>query len=135
VRELLDKLEARDDIVLGLLTGNLRAGAAIKLQAAGIDIDRFRVCAYGSDHHARGELPALAQRRAREDLGLEIPGDHIIVIGDTPADIECGQAIGARAIAVATGRYTPEELARHHPYALFSSLADTDAVMRVIDDA
>ena len=80
-------------------------------------------------------LPGLAQRRAQEDLGLEIPGDHIFVIGDTPADIACGQAIGARAIAVATGRYTPEELARHHPYALFSSLADTEAVMRVIDDA
>jgi phosphoglycolate phosphatase-like HAD superfamily hydrolase len=135
VRELLDGLEARSDIVVGLLTGNLRAGAAIKLQAAGIGIDRFRVCAFGSDHHARGELPALAQRRAKEDLGLDIPGDHIFVIGDTPADIECGQAIGARAIAVATGRYTPEELARHHPYALFSSLADTQAVMRVIDDA
>ncbi|HMA01082.1 MAG: HAD family hydrolase [Gemmatimonas sp.] len=135
VRELLDRLEARGDVVLGLLTGNLRAGAAIKLQAAGIDINRFRVCAFGSDHHARGELPGLAQRRAKEELGLEIPGDRIFVIGDTPADIECGQAIGARAIAVATGRYTPEELARHHPYALFSSLADTQAVLQVIEDA
>jgi len=135
VRELLDVLEARKDIILGLLTGNIREGAAIKLSAAGIDVDRFKVCACGSDHHARGELPALAQRRAREDLGLEIPGDHIFVIGDTPADITCGQAIGARAIAVATGRYTPEELARHHPFALFSSLADTEAVMRVIVNA
>ncbi|MEP7064723.1 MAG: HAD hydrolase-like protein [Gemmatimonadota bacterium] len=135
VRELLDVLEARDDVVLGLLTGNLRAGAAIKLHAAGIDINRFRVCAFGSDHHARGELPGVAQRRAQQDLGVSIPGDRIFVIGDTPADIECGQAIGARAIAVATGRYTPEELARHHPFALFSSLADTEAVMRVIADA
>jgi phosphoglycolate phosphatase-like HAD superfamily hydrolase len=135
VRELLDALEARDDIVLGLLTGNLRAGAEIKLRAAGIDVERFRVCAFGSDHHARPELPAFAQRRAFEALGLEIPGDRIFVIGDTPADIECGRAIGARAIAVATGRYTPEELARHRPYALFSSLADTPAVMRVIIDA
>ena len=135
VRDLLDLLEARGDIVLGLLTGNLRAGAEIKLRAAGIDISRFKVCAFGSDHHARGELPRLAQRRAKEDLGLDIPGDHIYVIGDTPADITCGQAIGARAIAVATGRYTPEELARHHPFALFASLADTAAVMRVIVDA
>jgi phosphoglycolate phosphatase-like HAD superfamily hydrolase len=135
VRELLDQLESRDDIILGLLTGNLREGAAIKLRAAGIDIDRFKVCAFGSDHHARAELPALAQRRAREVLGLDIPGDHIYVIGDTPADITCGHGIGTRAIAVATGRYTPEELARHHPYALFSSLADTAAVMRVIVDA
>lgn len=135
VRDLLDLLEARDDIVLGLLTGNLRDGAAIKLRAAGIAIDRFKVCAFGSDHHARAELPALAQQRAKDELGLDIPGDHIYVIGDTPADITCGQGIGARAIAVATGRYTPEELARHHPYALFPSLADTQAVMKVIVDA
>ncbi|MDQ2932016.1 MAG: HAD family hydrolase [Gemmatimonadota bacterium] len=135
VRDLLDLLEARDDIVLGLLTGNLRDGAAIKLRAAGIDIDRFKVCAFGSDHHARAELPALAQQRAKDELGLDIPGDHIYVIGDTPADITCGQGIGARAIAVATGRYTPEELARHHPYALFPSLADTQAVMKMIVDA
>lgn len=135
VRDLLDLLEERGDVILGLLTGNLREGAAIKLRAAGIDIGRFKVCAFGSDHHARAELPALAQRRAKEDLGLDIPGDHVFVIGDTPADITCGQGIGARAIAVATGRYTPEELARHHPYALFSSLADTAAVMKVIVDA
>jgi len=135
VRDLFGLLEERGDIILGLLTGNLREGAAIKLRAAGIDIGRFKVCAFGSDHHARAELPALAQRRAKEDLGLDIPGDHVFVIGDTPADITCGQGIGARAIAVATGRYTPEELARHHPYALFSSLADTAAVMKVIVDA
>jgi phosphoglycolate phosphatase len=135
VRDLFDLLEERGDIILGLLTGNLREGAAIKLRAAGIDIGRFKVCAFGSDHHARAELPALAQRRAKEELGLDIAGDHVFVIGDTPADITCGQGIGARAIAVATGRYTPEELARHHPYALFSSLADTAAVMRVIIDA
>ncbi|HEU4642941.1 MAG TPA: haloacid dehalogenase-like hydrolase [Gemmatimonadaceae bacterium] len=135
VRELLDALEARDDVVLGLLTGNLRAGAALKLRSAGIDIARFRVGAFGSDHHHRPELPAVAQRRAREELGLEIPGPDMFVIGDTPADVECGRGIGAKAIAVATGRYTVEELARHAPYAVFPSLADTAAVMRVIVDA
>jgi phosphoglycolate phosphatase len=58
-----------------------------------------------------------------------------VVIGDTPADIECGRAIGARAVGVATGRYTVEELASHSPMAVFPTLADTDAVMRVILDA
>lgn len=135
VRELLDALEARDDVVVGLLTGNLRPGAALKLRSAGIDIARFRVGAFGSDHHHRPELPAVAQRRAREELGLEIPGPSIFVIGDTPADVECGRAIGAKAIGVATGRYTVEELARHAPYAVFPTLADTSAVMRVIVDA
>jgi phosphoglycolate phosphatase-like HAD superfamily hydrolase len=135
VPELLDALEARDDIVLGLLTGNLRAGAALKLRSAGIDMSRFRIGAFGSDHHHRPELPAIAQRRAREELGLEIPGVSMVVIGDTPADIECGRAIGARAVGVATGRYSVAELAGHSPAAVFPNLADTAAVMRAILDA
>jgi phosphoglycolate phosphatase-like HAD superfamily hydrolase len=135
IPDLLDALEARDDIMLGLLTGNLRAGAALKLRSAGIDMSRFRIGAFGSDHHNRPELPAIAQRRAREELGLEIPGEAMVVIGDTPADIECGRAIGARAVGVATGRYTVEELASHLPIAVFPTLADTDAVMRAILDA
>jgi phosphoglycolate phosphatase-like HAD superfamily hydrolase len=135
VPELLDALETRDDVVLGLLTGNLRAGAAIKLTAAGVDIARFRVGAFGSDHHHRPELPAIAQRRAREELGLDVPGERVVVIGDTPADIECGRGIGARAIAVATGRYSVEELERHAPFAVFPTLADTNAVVRAITDA
>jgi phosphoglycolate phosphatase-like HAD superfamily hydrolase len=135
VPELLDAVEAREELVLGLLTGNLHAGAAIKLRFAGVDFTRFRVGAFGSDHHHRPELPAIAQRRAREELGLDVPGSRIILIGDTPADIECGRSIGARTIAVATGRYTVEELARHEPLAVFPTLVDTDAVMQVILDA
>jgi len=135
IPELLDALEERDDIVLGLLTGNLHAGAALKLRSAGIDMSRFRIGAFGSDHHHRPELPAIAQRRAREELGLEIPGAAMVVIGDTPADIECGRAIGARAVGVATGRYTVEELASHSPLAVFPDLADTRAVLQVILNA
>jgi phosphoglycolate phosphatase-like HAD superfamily hydrolase len=137
VRELLDALEARDDVVLGLLTGNIREGAAIKLRAAGIEPTRFRVGAFGSDHELRPELPAIAQRRAREQLGLHVPGERMVVIGDTPADVECGRSLGARAIAVATGRYSVAELLRHAPAAAFPDLSDTAAVLRAIlgDDA
>ncbi|HJU66010.1 MAG TPA: HAD family hydrolase [Gemmatimonadaceae bacterium] len=135
VPELLDALEARSDVVLGLLTGNVAQGATIKLRAAGIRPERFRIGAFGSDHHHRPELPAIARQRAREVLGLDVPGDALVVIGDTPADIECGRALGARAIAVATGHYTLEELARHHPTAVFPTLADTTAVLRAILDA
>lgn len=135
VLELLDALEARDDVILGLLTGNLHAGAALKLRSAGVDMARFRVGAFGSDHHHRPELPAIAQRRAHDELGLQIPGEAIVVIGDTPADIQCGRSIGARALGVATGRYSVEELASHSPFAVFPTLADTAAVMKVIVDA
>ena len=130
VRELLDALEARDDVVLGLLTGNLERGARVKLRAVGIDPDRFRVSAFGSDSEHRPELPAVAQRRARDQLGVELPGERVVVIGDTPADITCGRAIGARAIAVATGRYTVAELSAHEPAAVFPDLTDTERVVR-----
>lgn len=135
VVELLDALEARADRRVGLLTGNIAVGASAKLRAVGIDPARFSVSAFGSDHEVRGELPAIAQRRAREELGLSVEGEAIVIIGDTPADILCGREIGARAIAVATGRFSVEELAAHGPAAVFPDLADTDAVMRAIDDA
>ena len=134
IHELLDALEQRDDLVLGLLTGNLAAGARAKLDAAGIDADRFRVGAYGSDHELRGELPAVAQRRTREELGLDVDGGDVIVIGDTPADIACGRGIGARAIGVATGHYSVEELATHRPAAVFADLSSTADVVRAILD-
>jgi phosphoglycolate phosphatase-like HAD superfamily hydrolase len=133
VVELIEALEARPDRRVGLLTGNIAVGARAKLRAVGIDPTRFSICAFGSDHEVRGELPAIAQRRAREELGLSVQGDAIIIIGDTPADIECGRAIGARAIAVATGRFSVEDLGQHRPFAVFRNLADTDAVMRAID--
>lgn len=135
VRELLDELERNERVVLGLLTGNVERGAQEKLGAAGIDISRFKVNAFGSDHEERPELPAIALKRASEMLGAEVKGNRMVVIGDTPADIRCGEAIGARAIGVATGRYSVEELSAHNPYAVFETLVDTDAVVQRIMNA
>lgn len=135
VVEILDALEQRDDVVLGLLTGNIEPGARIKLTAAGINPDRFRVNAFGSDHEHRPELPAIAQRRASETLGLSIAGERLVVIGDTPADIECGRSLGARSIGVASGHYSVEQLRTHNPYAAIPSLADTEQVLEAILDA
>jgi phosphoglycolate phosphatase len=135
VVELLDALEARQNVVLGLLTGNVEPGARVKLTAAGINPERFRVNAFGSDHEHRPRLPAIAQRRASETLGLEIVGDRLIVIGDTPADIECGRSLGARAIGVASGHYTVEQLQEHNPYAVFPSLKNTPQVLDTILNA
>ena len=132
VVEVLDALEARKEVVLGLLTGNVEAGARVKLTAAGIDPDRFRINAFGSDHEHRPQLPAIAQRRASETLGLEIVGERLVVIGDTPADIECGRSLGARSIGVASGHYTVEQLQAHDPYAVFPSLANTKQVVETI---
>jgi phosphoglycolate phosphatase len=135
VAELLDALEPRKDVVLGLLTGNVERGARTKLIAAGINPDRFRVNAFGSDHEDRPELPAIAQRRASEKLGLDIDGGRMVVIGDTPADIACGRSLGAKAIGVASGHYTVEQLQEHDPYAVFPSLANTQQLLESIVNA
>jgi len=132
VHELLDALEAADHVILGLLTGNLRDGARAKLTAVGIDFDRFRVGAFGSDHEHRPELPAIARARTKRDLGVDVGGAAMVMIGDTPADLTCGQSIGARAIGVATGRYSIDDLLAHDPLAVFPDLSDTTAVVRAI---
>jgi phosphoglycolate phosphatase len=116
VARLLDTLEAREDVLLGLLTGNVRAGAMAKLSAVGIDPDRFRIGAF----------------RASELLGREVSGSDVVVIGDTPADVGCGRGIGARAIGVGTGRYSVDDLRRCGAAAVFSDLSDTGAVVQAI---
>jgi phosphoglycolate phosphatase-like HAD superfamily hydrolase len=129
---LLDALEKRDDVVLGLLTGNVREGARAKLTAVGIDPDRFRVGAFGSDHADRPELPAIARARAEALLGHAVDGGQVVVIGDTPADMGCGRGIGARAIGVATGSYSVDDLRACGAAAVFADLSDTAAVTRAI---
>jgi phosphoglycolate phosphatase len=131
VRELLDALESHTDVVIGLLTGNIEAGATQKLRAVGLDPGRFVIGAFGSDHEIRVELPAIAAARARERLGID---PWLVVVGDTPADVACGAGAKRRAIAVATGRYTVEQLSACGPAAAFNDLSDTDAVMTAILD-
>lgn len=129
VFELLGALEARRDVVLGLLTGNVVEGARAKLESVGIDPNRFPVGAFGSDHEQRPSLPDVARRRFRERFGVDVQGADCVIIGDTPADVTCGRAVGARAIGVATGRYGTDELRRHGAAAVFVDLSDTRAVV------
>lgn len=132
IRELLARLKAERAVVLGLLTGNLVDGAVLKLRSAGLDPDLFAVGAYGSDSASRPDLPGIAAHRARPWFGRVPTGDEVVILGDTPSDIECGRGIGARAIGVATGAWSLDELRRHHPYAAFADLARTDDVVRAI---
>jgi phosphoglycolate phosphatase len=132
VEALLDALEARSGVVLGLLTGNLAEGAALKLRSGGIDPARFRVGAYGSDAAHRPDLPEIAARRAEPLFGRVPRGAEVVIIGDTPADIHCGQGISARAVGVATGSYAVADLAACGPHAVFEDLSDTESVMQAI---
>ena len=129
VMALLDRLESRGDVVLGLLTGNVVRGAGLKLRSGGLDPARFQVGAYGSDSAHRPDLPAIAAERAATIFGRVPRGDTVVIVGDTPADVTCGQAIGARAVAVATGSYTVSALREAGARAAFDDLSDTDAVL------
>lgn len=132
VLELLAELEARPDCVLGLLTGNVRDGARLKLASGGIAIARFRIGAFGSDSAHRPDLPAVAQRRLREELGLDLPGRDLVIVGDTPSDVTCGIGVGARAIGVATGSFSVAQLLEAGAYAAFPNLSDTAAVLAAV---
>jgi phosphoglycolate phosphatase-like HAD superfamily hydrolase len=132
VRELLTALarpETEGRVLVGLLTGNLERGAALKLRSAGIDPSRFAVGAYGSDAAHRPELPAIARRRAESLTGRSIAGPDVVVIGDTPDDVACARPIGARTVAVATGRYDVSILAAAGATHVFADLSDTAAVL------
>jgi phosphoglycolate phosphatase len=124
-------LAARPDTVVGLLTGNIAAGAELKLRATGL-LPCFRVGAFGSDHIDRRQLPAVARARLRERLGHEVPFGRMTIIGDTPHDIDCARACGARAVAVATGLYARHELAAQAPDFLFDDFSDVDAVLAAL---
>ena len=135
IHEIVSEVERADDLVLGLLTGNVVTGARVKLRAVELEFDRFAVGAFGSDHEDRPQLPPIARERASALLGYDVPGDRLVIIGDTPADVHCGRGVGARAIAVATGGYTVAQLAEHDPAATFSDLTDTARVLEAIRDA
>ena len=132
VAEVVRRLGARPDAVVGLLTGNIEAGARIKLEPTGL-WPFFRVAAYGSDDADRRRLPAIARERARA-LGHDFAFERITIIGDTPHDVECARYCGATAVAVATGQHPAADLATCEPDMLFSDLADVDRVVARLAD-
>jgi phosphoglycolate phosphatase len=128
---LLERLKERPDCILALLTGNLAAGAQIKLSHYEL-WHYFGFGAFADDHHVRNKLGPVAMARALQQHGEKFSPKQIYVIGDTPRDIECGRVFGAVTVAVATGHYSREELASHHPDFLFDDLSDADAVMEAL---
>jgi phosphoglycolate phosphatase-like HAD superfamily hydrolase len=129
--ELLEVLAKREEAVLALLTGNVVRGAEIKLTHYGV-WHHFEFGAFADDHHDRNELGKFARARALDRHGIEFAPEKIYVIGDTPRDIECGRAIGAKTVAIATGYSPLEELAQHKPDFLFQDFSDTARVVECL---
>jgi phosphoglycolate phosphatase-like HAD superfamily hydrolase len=117
---------------IGLLTGNIRLGAEIKLRHFGL-WDQFETGAFGDDHEDRNQIAAIARERGGELMGRPLSGDEILVVGDTAHDVTCGRAIQARVLAVATGGASRAELAASSPDWLVTNLEEVDAawLMRV----
>jgi phosphoglycolate phosphatase len=131
VREVLDALHPRPDVLVGLLTGNIAEGAALKLGSATLD-HYFTFGAFGSDSERRDELPAIAVERARNQYGAEFRGKDIVIIGDTPSDVRCGQSLGVTAVGVCTGRHTREDLLKEGADVVFDDLSDTARVIDIL---
>ncbi len=121
VEELLAELVARDDVALGLLTGNIEPGAHVKLRVTGLD-RHFTFGAFGSDDEDRNNLVPIARERARAAWGDDFPGTRTVVVGDAEADVLCARAGGARAVAVASGWTERAKLAALSPDVLLDSL-------------
>jgi phosphoglycolate phosphatase-like HAD superfamily hydrolase len=134
VAALLDRLAALP-VVQSLLTGNLLPIARFKLDLLGLSsYFDFDAGAFGSDHHIRANLVPIAAGRAAQRYGRPFAGQDVVVIGDTPNDIDCGRAAGARTVAVATGPFGVDALRAHGADVALASLADSEVAIRAILD-
>ncbi|MFQ5898827.1 MAG: HAD family hydrolase [Candidatus Methylomirabilia bacterium] len=131
VAEVVVRLTDRPDALVGLLTGNIEAGARVKLEPTGL-WRYFRLGAYGSDDPDRARLLEVALRRAETLVGRAFQPREVVVIGDTPLDIDCARASGAVAAAVATGQHSLEELAAFGPDFLFPDFSDVPRVLATL---
>jgi phosphoglycolate phosphatase-like HAD superfamily hydrolase len=131
VLELLRSLKSRPHLVLALLTGNVSRGAQLKLEHYGV-WHFFEFGAFADDHRDRNRLGPFACARAKEKHGFEFAASEIDVIGDTPRDIACGRALGARTIAVATGTWNRDQLAEYHPDFLIEDLSNVEKVIHTL---
>ncbi len=133
VATLLERLDADPLVVQSVLTGNLATNAAVKLGAFGLDrwLD-LSIGAYGSDDADRTLLVPVARQKAAARHGLEFPPEAVWIIGDTPADLACARAGGARCLLVGTGRFSAQELAGLGADAVLEDLADSDNVIEIL---
>jgi phosphoglycolate phosphatase len=128
---LLDVLLERDDVEVGLLTGNIRAGAEAKLGFFGL-FHHFAFGGFGDHHFDRDDVAREALAVIGQRLGSATRPERIWVIGDTPLDVQCARAIGARAVAVATGWHTQDQLRATEPDLLVADFADHAPLLRML---
>ena len=133
VRETLTALDEHPRYKSALVTGNIKPMAQLKMELVGLDHFFTLPGAFGDESHNRRDLPARAAERIRKHLQMDLAPEHFIVIGDTPNDIDCAHHFGARAVAVGTGRFYPnEEILKHKPDKFLPDLSDVNLVLRTL---
>jgi len=132
VRALVSALTDDDDVVLGLLTGNFQEAAELKLARAGIDFSAFDIGAFGDQAETRDALAGDALVRFRAHVARDVDPSHVVVIGDTPADVRCARAHGLSLVAVGTGRFSVDELRAAGADVAVNDLSDPRPVWRAL---
>ncbi len=135
IRGLLDRLAGREDVLTGILTGNYEPAAKAKLRHAGIDPARFDVGVFGEDAADRPGLLETALIRYESLAGGQADRHRVVVVGDTPRDVACAAAGRCRSLAVATGRYTVEQLREAGADCVVEDLADPAPLLAMLGDA
>lgn len=137
VKPLIDLLDQRQrevgDVMLGLLTGNYTSAVPLKLRAAGLNPDVFHITAFGDEAPNRPGLTALAMNKYQSHTGKSAHGERVIIIGDTPRDVDCAKAHQCTAVAVATGKYTAEQLRQAGADLVLENLLDPAPLLKLID--
>jgi len=133
VRETLEALAMQKRYKSALVTGNIKPMAQLKMELVGLDHFFTLPGAFGDESHNRRDLPARAAERIRKHLQMDLAPEQFIVIGDTPNDIDCARHFGARAVAVGTGRFYPnDEILIHKPDKFLPDLSDVDLVLNTL---
>lgn len=132
-RELLERLGATPGVVSSILTGNIEPNARVKLRSFGLDgLVDFSLGAYGSDNPDRRALVPVALGRVAAQRGTALEASRVWVVGDTPRDLACARAGGARCLLVATGRFSLAELSALGADAVVPDLVDTEGVLALL---
>ncbi len=131
IPELLEKLELKEGVTMGLATGNLEEGARIKLERAGLN-RYFRFGGFGSDCEDRVELTRIAISRSQEFIGQELKKQDIYIVGDTPFDIQSSALLGTTSVAVATGSYSTTQLKECQPDYLFTDFSAPEPLLKAL---
>lgn len=131
VRSIIETLSMRDEVAMGLITGNTRLGARVKLQHYQLS-HYFEFGGFGEDHFDRNEVAEQAVAEAQDRYGDQFSIDRCWIIGDTPLDITCARHVGASVLAVCTGNYGKADLLQFQPDALMEDLSDVDAVIKTL---